>query len=86
MSATELTASATPLHLAIVGSGRVGPILAAAFRQVGHTITAITARSDAARDRVHALLPNVPIADLSDVASGAEVILIAVSDDALPEV
>lgn len=86
MSPSDLTASATPLHIAIVGSGRVGPILGVAFRQVGHTITAITARSDQARDRVQALLPGVATSDVANVARGAELVILAVSDDALAQV
>lgn len=80
------SATATPLRIAVVGSGRVGPVLAAAFRQVGHQIVGITARHDAAIDRVSAVLPDVPVRELADIAQGADLILLAVSDDALADI
>ncbi|WP_083602977.1 pantoate--beta-alanine ligase [Bowdeniella nasicola] len=82
----SVTASATPLRIAVIGSGRVGPVLAAAFRQAGHRIVGITARSEAAADRIGAVLPDVPVRNLHDIADGADLILIAVSDNALPTV
>ena len=86
MNTTSRAQTATPLRIAIIGAGRVGPVLGAAFRQVGHIITACTARTEASQDRVGALLPEVPIRPVKDVGQGADIVIIAVPDDALPAV
>ena len=74
------------LRIAIVGSGRVGAVLGAAWHRAGHRVTAVHARSDTSRLRAEALLPGVPIVDESEVGRNADLVLIAVPDGALPSV
>lgn len=71
----------------MVGAGRLGAVLGAAWRAAGHPITAVSVRSAAARDRAALLLPGVPVvADPADVVRAAGIVLLAVPDDALPSV
>lgn len=74
------------LRIAIVGSGRVGAVLGAAWHRAGHRIIGVTARSDMSRLRADALLPGVRILDETEVAQDADLVLLAVPDRALPEV
>jgi predicted short-subunit dehydrogenase-like oxidoreductase (DUF2520 family) len=74
------------LRVGLIGSGRVGAPIAAALRQAGHQITAISAISRESRERAEALLPGVPIVELADVCSGADLILVTVPDDVIGEV
>jgi predicted short-subunit dehydrogenase-like oxidoreductase (DUF2520 family) len=60
-------------------------VLGAALRRAGHHITAVSAVSDISRLRAEALLPGVPIAPVTDVGAAADLLLIAVPDDVLPE-
>ena len=73
--------------LGVVGAGRLGSVLAAAWRAAGYPIAAVSARSAAARGRAAALLPGVPVVtEPAEVLHAAAVVLIAVPDDALPGV
>lgn len=74
------------LRIAIVGCGRVGAVLGAAWHRAGHRITGVTARSDTSRLRAEALLPGIPILDESNVGLDADLVLVAVPDRVLPEV
>lgn len=74
------------LRIAIVGCGRVGAVLGAAWHRAGHRITAVTARSDTSRLRAEALLPGIPIRDESEVGVDADLVLIAVPDSSLAQV
>lgn len=80
--------SAHPARLAVgvVGAGRVGAVLGAALARAGHHLTGAYAVSDASRSRAEALLPGVPVsADAAAVVRGAELVLLAVPDDTLPD-
>ncbi len=79
-------AAPSRLRIAIVGCGRAGAVLGAAWHRAGHRITAVTARSDTSRLRAEALLPGTPILDESDVGADADLVLVAVPDRVLPEV
>lgn len=72
------------LTVGVVGAGRVGAVLAAALARAGHRVTGAYAVSDASRGRAADLLPGVPVADVPTVVAGAELVLLAVPDDALP--
>lgn len=74
--------SAGRLDVAVVGAGRVGPVLGAALRAAGHRITGIAARTRTAAERVEALLPDVPWIEPAD-AFAADLVLLAVPDDVL---
>ncbi len=67
----------------VIGAGRVGTVLAAKFRFVGHRIVAISARSTASRERVAGLLPGIELAEPADIARRSDIVLIAVPDDRL---
>ena len=79
--------SAVPprLRVGIIGSGRVGAVLGAALRRVGHPIVAVSARTDLSRVRAEALLPGVPIAPPAEVAADCDLLLLTVTDDALSD-
>ena len=72
------------LRVGVVGAGRVGAVLGAALRRAGHDIVAVSAVSDLSRLRAEALLPGVPILPPTDTAVDADLVLLAVPDDALP--
>ncbi len=71
------------LTVGVVGAGRVGAVLGAALARAGHRVTGAYAVSDASRSRAAELLPGVPLADVATVVAGAELVLLAVPDDAL---
>jgi predicted short-subunit dehydrogenase-like oxidoreductase (DUF2520 family) len=68
-----------------VGAGRAGAVLGAALRRAGHHVAAVSAVSDLSRLRAEALLPGVPILPVPEVVRDAELVLISVPDDALPD-
>jgi predicted short-subunit dehydrogenase-like oxidoreductase (DUF2520 family) len=74
------------LEIGIIGAGRVGSVLGAALRSAGHSIVAVSARSDASRRRAATLLPDVPLASPADVARQSTGVLLAVGDDAIADV
>lgn len=73
----------TRFSIGVVGAGRVGAVLAAAFAASGHEITAVSGRSPASQTRVETLLPGVPVREPASVAASADVVLLAVPDDVL---
>jgi predicted short-subunit dehydrogenase-like oxidoreductase (DUF2520 family) len=73
------------LDVGVVGSGRVGAVLGAALRRAGHKVVAASGVSDASRERAAALLPGVPLLPVEDVVRRAELVLLAVPDDALAD-
>ncbi|MGW7520568.1 Rossmann-like and DUF2520 domain-containing protein [Streptomyces sp. NPDC054796] len=73
------------LDVGVVGTGRVGPALASALRLAGHRSVAASGVSDASRRRAAALLPGVPLMDPTEVLSHADLVLLTVPDDALPD-
>lgn len=74
------------LRIAIVGCGRAGAVLGAAWHRAGHRITGVTARSDTSRLRAEALLPGTAVREEADVSVDADLVLVAVPDQVLPEV
>lgn len=73
------------LRVGIVGAGRAGAVLGAALRRAGHDVAAVSAVSDLSRLRAEALLPGVPIRSIPETVRDAELVLLAVPDDVLPE-
>ncbi len=71
--------------MGVVGAGKVGSVLGAALARAGHRVTGVCAVSEASRARAEALLPGVPVASVPEVVSGAELVLLAVPDDALAD-
>jgi predicted short-subunit dehydrogenase-like oxidoreductase (DUF2520 family) len=75
------------LTFGVIGTGRVGTVLAAALAAAGHRLAAVTARSAASRERVADLLPGIPVGSNADVARAATgILLLTVPDDVLAPV
>jgi predicted short-subunit dehydrogenase-like oxidoreductase (DUF2520 family) len=73
------------LRVGVVGAGRVGAVLGAALQQAGHQVVAVSAVSDASRARAADLLPGVPVLPVEEVVARAELLVLAVPDDALAD-
>lgn len=73
------------LRVGIVGAGRVGAVLGAALRRAGHDVVGVTAVSDTSLLRAEALLPGVPVLPAPEVLADADLALLAVPDDVLPD-
>jgi predicted short-subunit dehydrogenase-like oxidoreductase (DUF2520 family) len=73
------------LGVGVIGAGRVGAVLASALRAAGHAVVGASAVSRDSLDRVDALLPGVPVLEIPKVVERAELVLITVPDDALPD-
>lgn len=71
------------LRVGVIGTGRAGAVIAAALQRAGHPVIAASAVSDLSRLRAQALLPTTPIVDLAEVATSADLVLVAAPDDAL---
>jgi len=71
------------LTVGVIGAGRVGSVLGAALARAGHTVTGVSAVSDASVRRAGALLPGVPLLDPDAVAARCALLLLAVPDDSL---
>lgn len=74
---------ARDITIGIVGAGRVGAALGAAFARAGHEITGASGRSDATAARISGLLPGTPHRRAEDVVRNASLVIFAVPDDVL---
>jgi predicted short-subunit dehydrogenase-like oxidoreductase (DUF2520 family) len=81
-----LPPSQRPARLAVgvVGAGRVGAVLGAALVRAGHRVVAVAAVSEPSRERARRLVPAASVLPPDQVAASAELLLLAVPDDALP--
>ncbi|WP_344182244.1 Rossmann-like and DUF2520 domain-containing protein [Kribbella lupini] len=73
-------------RIGIIGAGRAGSALGAALASAGHPVTGVSARSRASLDRAAHLLPHAPVMPPDQVAGRADVVLLAVPDDAIAAV
>lgn len=71
------------LNIGVIGVGRAGGVIAAAWQRAGHHVKRVSARSDVALLRAEALLPKATIVSVDDVPLGVDLVLLAVPDDAL---
>jgi len=71
------------LGVGVVGAGRVGAVLGSALGGAGHPVVGVSAVSEASRERAAVLLPGVPVLEVPEVVRRAELVLLAVPDDAL---
>ncbi|NIJ10099.1 putative short-subunit dehydrogenase-like oxidoreductase (DUF2520 family) [Saccharomonospora amisosensis] len=71
------------LAVGVVSAGRVGSVLGAALARAGHTVVAASGVSDASVRRAERLLPGVPLLAPDEVARQADLVLLALPDDAL---
>ncbi|MET1074126.1 MAG: DUF2520 domain-containing protein [Umezawaea sp.] len=72
------------LAVGVISAGRVGSVLGAALARAGHLTVGVSAVSQASLRRAEDLLPDVPVLAPPDVAAAADLLLLAVPDDALP--
>jgi predicted short-subunit dehydrogenase-like oxidoreductase (DUF2520 family) len=72
------------LAVGVVSAGRVGSVLGAALARAGHSVTAASGLSAASVRRADQLLPGVPLLPPDQVARGADLVVLALPDDALP--
>lgn len=70
------------LGVGVVGSGLLGPVLAAGLAGAGHAIVGLEAQSEQQRDRAEALLRGAPILDRADVVERSELVIVDVLDPA----
>lgn len=69
------------LGIGIIGAGRVGAVIGAAWRAAGHAIIGVSATSAASLERAEDMLPGVPVLPPDQIAERAELLLLAVPDD-----
>jgi predicted short-subunit dehydrogenase-like oxidoreductase (DUF2520 family) len=70
-------------RVGVIGAGRVGAVLGAALTTGGHRVIAVSGVSRASIERARALLPTSRLLPPDQVAAEAELLLLAVPDDAL---
>jgi predicted short-subunit dehydrogenase-like oxidoreductase (DUF2520 family) len=73
-----------PVRVGVIGAGRVGAVVAAAFGAAGHEVVAAHGLSDASRARAADLLPGVPLLGVAAVVERSDLLLLTVPDDPLP--
>jgi predicted short-subunit dehydrogenase-like oxidoreductase (DUF2520 family) len=78
-----MSALQRPLTVGLIGTGRVGTVLAAALTAAGHRVVAATGGSPDSVDRAARLLPGVPLRPADEVAARCGLVLVAVPDDVL---
>ena len=76
---------AARLTVGVVGVGRVGAVLGAALLRCGHDVVAVSAVSEASKDRAESFLPGASVVDAAEVCARSTFVLFAVPDDALPD-
>src|SRR5690606_40719776 len=72
------------LAVGVLGAGRVGSVLGAALQLAGHRVVAASGVSDASRRRAADRL-GVGLSRPEEVIQKAELVLLSVPDDVLPE-
>jgi len=73
------------LAIGVIGTGRVGSVLGAALAGVQHRVVAVSGVSEASRNRAGTLLPQVPVVTPPEVCAAADLVLLTVPDDVLPD-
>lgn len=71
------------LKVGIISAGRVGSALGVALERADHVVVACSAISQASLQRAQRRLPDTPVLSPPDVAAGAELLLLAVTDSEL---
>ncbi|MET0235150.1 MAG: DUF2520 domain-containing protein [Kibdelosporangium sp.] len=71
------------LGVGVVSAGRVGAVMGAALARAGHTVVAASGVSRDSIRRAEELLPGVPLLPPDEVVSKADLVLLALPDDAL---
>ncbi|OBK47349.1 hypothetical protein A5656_30500 [Mycobacterium gordonae] len=73
------------LKVGIISAGRVGSALGVALERADHVVVACSAFSQASLQRAQRRLPDTPVLSPPDVAAGAELLLLAVTDSELSD-
>ncbi|HEX3812130.1 MAG TPA: DUF2520 domain-containing protein [Mycobacteriales bacterium] len=81
----DTTQRAGRLAVGIVGAGRVGSVLGAALIRAGHRVVAACGVSQFSVRLAERHLPGVPLVAPDEVLRDADLVLLAVPDDALPD-
>lgn len=71
------------LKVGIISAGRVGTALGVALERADHVVVACSAISHASLQRAQRRLPDTPVLSPPEVAAGAELLLLAVTDSEL---
>src|SRR5262252_5039831 len=71
------------ITVGVIGAGRVGAVLGAALARAGHRAVAASGVSAASIARIERLLPGTALLPADQVPAGADLLVIAVPDDAL---
>src|SRR4029450_8622052 len=71
------------IDVGVVGAGRVGAVLGAALQRAGHRVVAASGVSSASLARAAPLLPRAALLSPDQVPAEADLVLLAVPDDAL---
>lgn len=74
------------LRVGLIGAGRAGTVIARALERVGHHCLAVNAVSDASQQRAARMLPSADVVDALTVCSRADLVIVAVPDDAIESV
>ena len=72
------------MKLVFVGSGNTATVLAKKFFAAGHTILQVWSRTREHARQLAAVTQAQPVDELSDISSNADLVLVAVADQALP--
>lgn len=78
-----MTVSLASPKLAFVGAGRLGTALALALDHAGHSITSVASRSPGAAIDLAGRLRGARVLDVEDASREADVVFLAVPDDAI---
>lgn len=73
------------LAVGVVGAGRAGTAMAVALARAGHRVVAASAVSEASISRIGRSLPQAAIAAPEQVVERADLVLLTVPDDVLPD-
>lgn len=78
-------APAPRLAVGVIGVGRAGAPLAAALARAGHPLVGAHAVSERSRRQLELFLPATPLLSAADVMAAADLVLLTVPDDVLPD-
>ena len=84
---TNVAPADRPARLAVgvISAGRVGAVLGAALQRAGHRLVGVSAVSRESRRRAENLVPEAPVMPPDEVAAVADLLVVAVPDDVLPD-
>lgn len=77
--------AAPRLSVGVIGVGRAGAPLAAALARAGHPLVGAHAVSERSRRRAAERLPGTPLMSIEQVMAAADLVLLTVPDDVLPD-